>query len=161
MAGGTGARPMGITVIAILAFIGGIFLVFAGLAALGFGALFAAATGLGGLLIPFGIVSLTLGVANLALGYGFWTLVAWAWRLGVILALVDVVWSLVNVPFGGGLTNLIFTIAVSAAWLYYLNWPEIRRAFGAPETGLPVVGRALDPALASIGKVLDPVFRKS
>jgi hypothetical protein len=137
---------MGITVIAIVAFAGGALQLMSSLALLGIGGL----TGGGGFFL-WGLVILALGIAELAIAYGFWTVKPWAWRLGVIVALVSVAWavvSLVLVRFDLG--NLLITVVVSAILIYYLNLPSIRTVFGAPASGLPIVGNALDPYLNRI-----------
>jgi len=153
MAGATGARPMGITIIAVVALIAGILGIFGSLALIGLGGFAAAvgAVGGGGFVVIGGLVLLALSIAEIALAYGFWTVKTWAWRLGVILALVQVVWavvSLVLVRFD--IVNLLITIVISGIWIYYLNLPQIRTAFAAPASGLPVVGNALDPFLSKI-----------
>ncbi len=153
MAPSTGARPLGITIIAVLALFGGAFGILGSLGLVFGGSIIAAAGGgsVGGFVVISGLVILVLSVAEIALAFGFWTLKVWAWRLGVILALVQVAWSLVGqVLVGIDITGLIITAVISFVWIYYLNKPEIRVAFGAQASGLPVVGNALDPYLAKI-----------
>jgi hypothetical protein len=150
MAGPTPARPTAITIIAVLALIGGIVLILGGLALIGLGGVAAAvgAAGAGGLAFLWGLVTIVEGVAELAIAYGFWTLKAWAWRLGVILAFASVVLSIVGIVFRGfDLVNIALTIVIAAVWIYYLNLPSVRTLFGAPASGLPIVGNALDPYL--------------
>ena len=93
----TAARPQGVTIIAILAFIGGIFAIVAGLGLtvlggiLG-GALAASGEGaggiFGGLLAIFGIGTLGLGIAELVVGWGLWGLRPWACAVSVIVFIV-------------------------------------------------------------------------
>lgn len=141
MQGGTmRQRPTGITILAILAALGGIFGVLGGLTLLGFGSFFAAA-GLGGFAFVFGLIALVIGIAELALAYGAWTLQTWAWQLGVLLQVVSIVWALVEVVLGyASIQGVIIGIVVSGVIIYYLNTPEVRRAFGAPEKGWPYIG---------------------
>lgn len=154
MAGASGGtRPTGITILAILALIGGLFGIMGSLALIGLGGLATAvgAIGGGGFIFIGGLVLLALSVTELAIAYGFWTVKPWAWRLGVILALVNVAWALVSlVLVSFDLTNLLVTVVISAILIYYLNLPAIRQAFGAPASGLPIVGTALDPYLSKI-----------
>ena len=82
-------RPTGVTILAILAFIGGVLSILAGLALVGLGGVFAAAGG--GLAILFGIYALVWGALALWIGWGFWQLRPSAWRWGVILMAVGVV----------------------------------------------------------------------
>src|SRR5512136_930619 len=60
-------RPTGITIIAVLMFIGGALSVIGALTAFGAG------------LAGSGIWSLVIGVADLVLAWGLWTLKPWAW----------------------------------------------------------------------------------
>ena len=149
MAGPTPARPTGITIIAVVALIAGILQLFAGLGLIGLGGLVASVGVVGGgFVLIGGLALIALGLADLAIAYGFWGVKLWAWRLGVVLALVNVLWSLISqVLIGFDLTGLLVSIIVAAVWIYYLNLPGIRAAFGAPASGLPVVGNALDPYL--------------
>jgi hypothetical protein len=150
MAGATPGRPTGITIIALVALVAGIFQLFAGLGLIGLGGLVASVGG-GGFAFIGGLALVALGIADLAIAYGFWTVKLWAWRLGVILAFVNVLWALVSlVLVRFDIVNLLLTIVISGIWIYYLNLPAIRAAFGAPAGGLPVVGNALDPYLGRI-----------
>src|SRR5690349_6510509 len=87
--GGIMQRPTGVTVLAVVAAIGGALLVRASLALLGFGAIVAVYGG--GLAFLFGLLTLALGVAELAMAYGFWTMKAWAWTWGIALQAISVV----------------------------------------------------------------------
>jgi hypothetical protein len=72
------ARPTGITILAILAGIGGVLGLLGGFALfLGGTVLFGAAGAL------FGLAALALAALSLAFSWGAWTLQAWAWPLGV------------------------------------------------------------------------------
>ncbi len=86
-------RPTGITVLAVLAAIGGVFGILGGLALIGVGTFVASSTGLGGLAAILGLIALAYGVLSLVLAYGFWTLQPWAWTLGVGLEVAGVVIS--------------------------------------------------------------------
>jgi hypothetical protein len=135
------ARPTGITILAVLAALGGIFGILAGIGLLGFGSFFAAYGGAGGLAVVFGLVLLVLGIAELALAYGFWTAKPWAWAYGILLQVVSVVVAIIEVVLGyANISGVIIGIVVSAIIVYYLNTPDIRRYFGAPEKGWPFMG---------------------
>jgi hypothetical protein len=141
MQGGMATRPTGITVLAVLAALGGIFGILGGLGLLGLGSFLAAYAGLGGLAVIFGLIVLVLGIAELALAYGFWTAKAWGWQYGILLAVVNIVVSLLEVVLGyAGLSSVIISVVIAAVILYYLNTPEVRRYFGAPEKGWPFIG---------------------
>ena len=141
MQGGMASRPTGVTVLAVLAAIGGIFGVLAGLGLLGLGSFVAFSTGLGGLALIFGLLILVLGVAELALAYGFWNLRPWAWQYGLLLAVLSVVLNVIELVLGyTTFTSVIVSLVISGIIVYYLNTPEVRRAFGAPATGWPWIG---------------------
>jgi hypothetical protein len=133
-------RPTGVTILAVLAALGGIFGILAGLALLGLGS-FVAATGLGGLAFVFGLIVLVIGIAELALAYGFWTAKPWAWQYGILLQVVSVVVAVIEVVLGyATISGVIIGIVVAGIIVYYLNTPDVRRYFGAPEKGWPFMG---------------------
>lgn len=143
----TGAsRPQGITILAVLAFVGGFFGVTGGLAVIGFGGILGAAFGTGPLFTVLGLVALVLGVAELAIGYGFWTLKPWAWSFAFIVFAIYVILDVVRLVTnsGGGFTSVLISLAITAVVVYYMHQPGIRQAFGAPTAGFPIVGTALD-----------------
>ena len=146
MAGSGTARPQGIAILAILSFIGGAFAVLGGLGALGLGAFLSAAAGIGGLFQILGLVALVLGIAELAIGYGFWTLRPWAWSFAFVVFVVSILIEILRfISWGGyGFTNIVISIAITAIVIYYMNQANVRQAFGAPANGFPIVGNALD-----------------
>ena len=121
---GTAQRPMGITILAVLAIIGGALNLIGslGLLSLGFGSL----------LGIIAILILVLGVAQLAFGYGAWTLQPWAWMLGVAVEGAIIILNIVWIIAGAPITSVIISMIVAAAILYYLFTPEVKRAFGQP-----------------------------
>jgi uncharacterized membrane protein HdeD (DUF308 family) len=122
----TPARPLGITILAILAAVAGVFGLLAGF---GMMALF----GAGGLFMILGLVTLVVSVLYLAFAYGAWTLQSWGWTLGVGLSVVSIVITLLQLT--QGMTNVvsaIISIAISGAILYYLYQPAVKAAFGRP-----------------------------
>jgi uncharacterized membrane protein (DUF2068 family) len=127
-------RPTGITVLAILSFIGGVLAIFAGLALVGLsGAIAAAAGGGGGLATILGLLLLVFGVLELILGYGFWTLKPWAWSMGVALQAAGIVLDVIQFTNNGSqLVSVIISIAISAAIIWYLFQPHVKAAFGRP-----------------------------
>ena len=141
MQGGMATRPTGITILAVVGALGGISGILLGLAALGLGSFFVFAAGTGAFLQVLGLLFLVLGIAELAVAYGFWNLRLWAWQYGILVAVlyivVDVLWVILA---NGSIGNVIVQVIFSAIILYYLNTPDIRRAFGAPEKGWPFIG---------------------
>jgi hypothetical protein len=125
-------RPTGVTILAILAFIGGIFGLLGGLALVGFSGL-VAASGVagGGFATILGVLLLVYGALALVLGYGFWTLKPWAWTLGVGLQGAGIVLNgLQFINDSTRLVSAIISIAISVAILWYLYQPHVKAAFG-------------------------------
>ncbi len=135
MARGTGARPTGIAILAVLAGIGGVWAILDGLAgtfASGLlGGLGVAAAGTeGGFVFLYGVFVLVLGVAYIAIAFGFWTITAWAHEAGVLLAGVGAALSLLGLLLGGQtLASTIISIAIAGAIILYLTTPSIKAAF--------------------------------
>lgn len=132
-------RPLGVTILAILAFLSGIWGIIRGLALLGIGGIAAVATGaahpmagmlLWGLAATFGVVALVVAVFYLGFAYGAWTLKTWAWKLGVWTAILSLVWALLVALGPGTMRGRFWEIVVNAGILYYLTTPAVRSAFG-------------------------------
>lgn len=149
MGPGSQARPLGVTILAILAAIGGVFGALGGIGIVFLGGVAATVTGgLGAIVAILGLVLLALSVVELVLAYGFWMLRQWAWKLGFILEAAAVLLGIVQVLAGGSsISSLLVTVVVAGIILYYLNTPDVRKAFATPETGFPVVGNSLDQYL--------------
>src|SRR5215469_13209842 len=81
----TRQRPMGVTILAVLAFLVGISGI---LGAIGILAL-------GGGYVMLGVIALVLALLELGLGYGFWTLQPWAWTLGITLQVINIVLNVI------------------------------------------------------------------
>ena len=113
-------RPLGVTILAVLAFIGGILNILGGIG--GFA--------LGGGWAFFGAIYLILGILELGLGYGFWTLKPWAWMLGITLQAISIVLSIIYIVGRNSVASDIIDILVAAGIIYYLTRPQIRQVFG-------------------------------
>ena len=127
------ARPMGITILAVLSAIGGVLSILGGIALIGLGGVGAASTGqaaLFGLGAIFGLLLLASGIASLAFAYGAWTLQPWAWTLGVALQILSIALAVFAVIGGSDISSQIIGVAISAIILYYLMQPSIKAAFG-------------------------------
>lgn len=127
------ARPMGITILAVLSAIGGVLGLLGSLAIIGIGGLAAASTGSAaffGLGAIWGLLILALAIASLVFAYGAWTLKPWAWSLGVALQVISLVLAALTVVSGGDISSQIIGVVISAIILYYLFQPNIKAAFG-------------------------------
>lgn len=122
-------RPTGVTIIAVLAAIGGVFGLLAALVLLAGGTV-GGATGLGGFLFVAGLLVLAYAVLSLVIAYGFWTLQPWAWPLGIgvqVLGIVQALLQFMNDP--NQLFNMVVSIAIAAVIIWYLYQPHVRAAF--------------------------------
>jgi hypothetical protein len=120
-----GARPTGITILAVLAGIGGVLGLFGG-----FLVLFAGTVIFGAFGALLGIAALAYAGLLVAFAYGAWTLKPWAWPLGVAGAAFGIVISILFIIGGSGIANQALSIIVDGAILYYLNQPGIKALFG-------------------------------
>jgi uncharacterized membrane protein (DUF2068 family) len=119
-------RPTGITILSILAGLGGITGLLSGFAVLALGS--AIFGGMGAIL---GLAVLAYAGLSLANAWAFWTMKPWGWPLGVVLAAAGIILAVVQ--FLGANANIVSTIisiAVSGVILYYLNQPSIKSLFG-------------------------------
>jgi hypothetical protein len=127
-------RPRIITILAVLAAIGGVFGILAGIGLMGLGAVsgvVGAGFLVGGLAIFWGLLTLVLSVAELAFAYGAWGLKPWAWMLGIVLQGVSIFMALINWVGGGSdFFSFLFNAVISGVIIYYLLTPEVKRAFG-------------------------------
>jgi len=109
-----GERPGGITILAVLYVIEGLF-------ALGMGGLTMAGGSLipvfGGLVAAIGAIYVIVGLIDFAIAYGLWNLRPWARTVAIIFAII----GLLGFPIGTIISIII---------LWYLFKPEIKEAFG-------------------------------
>lgn len=137
----TAARPTGITILAILAAIGGVFGLLGGLALLAGGAMLgsvgdSSTSALGSMAAVVGLVTLALAIAYLAFAFGGWTLKPWAWMLGMVIAGASIIWQVITAFLSNNLVgslisvNGIIGLAIPIIILYYLNTPAVKSAFG-------------------------------
>jgi len=128
-------RPTGVTILAILEIIGGIFSLIAGLMFL---VLFVAMSSMIGgvpeaapfaiLLGAFGAVIggllILISIVCFIIAYGFWKGKGWAWVLGLIFAILGIISGLISLPMG------IISIIINGLIIYYLTRPHVKAFFG-------------------------------
>jgi hypothetical protein len=141
-------RPTGITILAVLAFIGAGLLALAGLALFAGGAMMshmaaypqlAIVAGIGGALVA--VICLAFAALELVIGIGLWKLQNWARVLTIILTCLAVLSSCFTLLFalthmyGIFFFGLFFRRLILAAiqvWIViYLLKPHVKQAFGA------------------------------
>jgi len=116
------ARPLGVTIIGVIAFIGGLF------------GLLGAVTALSGTVTEppiIGVVVLIFGIFGLALGWGFLSGKSWAWTLGVLIYILSLPLGVSEVLLGGaGSFGGAVRVVVGVLILYYLTRPHVKAFFG-------------------------------
>jgi hypothetical protein len=138
---GAAARPMGLTVAAILAVILGAFAALGAVALLLFGTVVGAASGaasgsgaLGGVIAGVGIIGAIIAglvaFAYFATALGNWRGRSWSWTLGMVVWIVTLVFGVLGLAGGISLTGLIFQVAFPIVAIYFLWQPEVKRALG-------------------------------
>ena len=142
-------RPVGISIIAVLAALVGI-LSFVGavlLAALSTVGSFLTdmIEGLGGGIMPFDIggllsafllafagIAAIVGILYLVTAYGLWTGKGWARMLAIVLLILDIIGGIVTLPGG------IVPIIIGGVLLWYFFTPAVKAFFGsAPQAPPP------------------------
>ncbi|MGI0488568.1 hypothetical protein ACN4EK_24420 [Pantanalinema rosaneae CENA516] len=135
----TNQRPTGVTVLAVLQFLGGILSLLVGVSGLFFGGLLVAAGGagqageaatMGPILVGASIAALISGIIGLIAGFGLFTLKGWGWTLAIIFSVLNILNNLVSVFQGSNVAGAIIGIVISGLILYYLNQYNVKRAFG-------------------------------
>lgn len=121
-------RPVGVTIIAILALIGGIFglcwptLVFMG------GAIFG---GIFGTVGTFAAIFLIIGpLLQIIFSFGAFGLKRWAWYLGLISSGITLIGVIINLFSGAGFFSAIWGSTISIIIFIYLLTSKVKTAFG-------------------------------
>jgi len=160
-------RPTGVTILAVLAILGAIGLLFSGAVLIGLGLLlgtlaasvditnainnagYPGLSSLGvvtisALIIVLGAVILILGILYLAVGVGFFGGKRWAWTLGIIVSVIGIVLGIIQVAFGnyGSVLSLIISLLI----VYYLMRPHVKAFFGK---GTPMASPSTMPGAGS------------
>jgi hypothetical protein len=105
-------RPIGVTILAILIILAGIFFLLISLAALVVGTVF-----LGGFGLAIGVVLVILAFLTLAAGFGLLGMRPWAWWLSVIVLFLSTLSQVGSYQIGAG---SLWSIAIPALILLYL-----------------------------------------
>ncbi len=160
-------RPLGVSILAILYFIGGVLslvqglFVLAGGAALLIGKAFSPLA-LGSNITVAGLIAVIIAIVDLALGYGLWTGKEWARIIIIIFCILGILASLVLIALGalsftGGfaiarmIPVLVFvkifaalplvmgliTLVIDVLIVYYLTRPHVKAFFKKQYTTVP------------------------
>ena len=139
-------RPIGVTILAILAFLlGMLYLLIAAssflVAGLGLDELQEIgnvpefiADNAGIVFTSLGVVFLVFAVVSFLLSYGFFKGRPWAWTLGIILGVLSIISSLINLILYWDISNLgssAIGILIAVLLILYLTRPGVKRYFRA------------------------------
>jgi hypothetical protein len=116
-------RPIGITIIAILNIIAGIFGVIAG-----FEFISLSNVSHSGLNISIGGFVIGIAIFSFAVAYGLLKGRSWAWTISVILSTISVILNAVSIV-GGNFSGIV-PLIISGITLYYLYRPHVKAYFG-------------------------------
>jgi hypothetical protein len=112
-----GTRPLGVTIVSVLAGLIGIVLI---------------AIGLLVLIVPLiggvGIAGVVIGLIWFGLGWGLYTGKGWAWIITVILAIISIIFDIIGVISQH--SEHILPLIIAAVILYYLFRPNVKAYFG-------------------------------
>jgi lysylphosphatidylglycerol synthetase-like protein (DUF2156 family) len=150
-----GARPLGITLLAVLHVLQAVFLFLVGVALIVLGALirrglFGPPRFLHGFVSLIGVVVVVVGLVYLGLAWGLWTGKGWAWVLSLVLAALGIIVSLISLVRGRFLA--IVVLILDAIILYYLFRPNVRAFFGEQKNlpqSMPATGTTAQPTTAT------------
>ncbi|HEX6253748.1 MAG TPA: hypothetical protein VFZ55_05970 [Nitrososphaera sp.] len=147
------SRPTGVTIIAILNIIGGIIMLFFGLAFVALGAIIpfvsqsefqqlqqnltagdvgvpqVAPSLIGGGFLAVGGILVAIGIFSFVVAYGLLKGKSWAWTLTLVLSIVSIVVAVISIATTGNPFNII-NIIISGIILYYIYRPHVKAYFG-------------------------------
>lgn len=135
----TTQRPTGVTILAVLQFIGGALSLLFGISSLFFGGLMVVSGAsetagveidLGPILLIAGVLALISGLIGLIAGYGLFTLKGWGWLLALTFSVLNIVQNVLNMIQGANIPGAMIGIVISGLIIYYLNRSNVKRAFG-------------------------------
>ena len=134
------SRPTGVTVLAILDILGGIFGLLGGAALIGVAALSTSSlasqypglstiSGAASLLYALGALALVFGLLALVIAIGFLGGKGWAWTFGIVVGIISIVVSIAEIALLGSTTNVV-SIIFQIIIIYYLTRPHVKAFFG-------------------------------
>lgn len=120
------SRPLGVTIVAILMIIEGIFLIFGGIAGVAVGGIIAEELGIA--IIAASSVGLALGIAGLFIAWGLITGKGWAWIITIIITIIMAIVNIISIA--SGRYEHIFGLIINGVILYYMYRPQVKGYFG-------------------------------
>ena len=141
-------RPLGLTIIAWLAIVGGGLQVLGSLGLVGFGAfgLLIGSTGMiatsalvaAGFPLWTGVALMVFGIIGMVFGYGVMVERPWSWTMGIVLYVLNLLAGFALLALTGMGVTMLFVLLMSAVILGYLLMPDARTALGhEPHSQVP------------------------
>ncbi len=142
-------RPLGVTILAILVVILGLFLILASLGSFILAAMWnnpLVQNAIGNSSLPesivgdpalyfmiIGLVTLVIAVLAFVLAFGFIQGRKWAWTLGIVVGVIVIIWSIISTFIQGvdimQIASLVISVGLLALILYYLYQPGVKAWF--------------------------------
>lgn len=119
-------RPLGVTIVAILMAIEGIFLILAGIGGIVAGGIVGA--GLGGVIIAASSGALVLGIAGLFIAWGLISGKGWAWIITIIISIIMAIVNIIELAYGR--YEHVIGLIINGVILYYMYRPQVKAYFG-------------------------------
>ena len=108
-------RPLGVTIIAILAILGGIGSLVGGIAIVA--------------IIPIlGAALIIIGLAYFGVAYGLWKGLKWAWIITLIVTVIAFISGLGSIIVGN--VGAVIPVIINGIIIYYLFQPNVKAYFG-------------------------------
>jgi lysylphosphatidylglycerol synthetase-like protein (DUF2156 family) len=108
-------RPLGVTIIAILAILGGIGSLVGGIALVA--------------IIPIlGAALIIIGLAYFGVAYGLWKGLKWAWIITLIVTVIAFISGLGSIIVGN--VGAVIPVIINGIIIYYLFQPNVKAYFG-------------------------------
>ena len=146
-------RPTGVTILAILAILGGIFLLLGGIGLIAFAGILGIANLTGtplssidvataqALFFALGGILLVLGMLYLVVGAGYWGGKGWSWTLGIVVTIISLIIDLVQIVINPvSAVGNAFGIVIAIIILYYLTRQHVKAFFGKAVMPAPMGG---------------------
>ena len=114
----SGDRPLGVTILAVLEIIVGLLGLFSGFTLITVGAM---VPFLAGFAIILGAVVLFIGLLDVIIGWGLWSLKSWAWMVALIVNIINLILNAIQLAWLGAIINLIIIL--------YLQQGDIKSRF--------------------------------
>ena len=128
-------RPTGITIISVLMILGGIILLFTGIAPLFFGTLISidssdSSTSELGLLVTIGgLILVGLGIASFIVSWGLLKGKRWARIITLIISIIAIIFAIVSLASNEDLIHII-PVIIYGIIIYYMFTDKVKLFFG-------------------------------